>query len=217
MLNGKGFTSSYSSIDLKENEVATASKKCSSDMIRLVLVANAIENNEEGEIEALAVIRLLKDRGVNASLSFIGDGSYIRYLKQHAVGLNIENNIIFYGRVSSRDKLMELLRCQDIFIFPSSNEGLPRAVIEAMACGLPCITSPVGGCVELIEVEYLVERNDIVAYGEKCLRLFENRQEYERVSKRNIQVAKKYVDTVLARRRKDFYMCLRSSVKNVMK
>lgn len=43
------------------------------------------------------------------------------------------------------------LQCADMFIFPSRKEGLPNALIEAMACGIACIASDIGGCNDLIE------------------------------------------------------------------
>ena len=56
------------------------------------------------------------------------------------------------------------LKKNDVFIFPSKSEGLPRAVIEAMAVGLPCLSTPVGGIPELIDEEYLFDPLDEMGF-----------------------------------------------------
>ncbi len=50
-----------------------------------------------------------------------------------------------------RTDIVDLLHCSDLFVFPSLQEGLPVALMEAMASGLPCIASRIRGNVDLIE------------------------------------------------------------------
>ena len=55
------------------------------------------------------------------------------------------------GRISG-DKVLRVLKAADYFILPTRSEGLPSAVLEAMACGLPCIASRLEGI-----TDYLIE------------------------------------------------------------
>ena len=62
--------------------------------------------------------------------------------------LGIENRIHFLG---FRTDVKELLTGADIFLFTTRQEGLPRSMMEAMASGLPCVSSRIRGNVDLIE------------------------------------------------------------------
>lgn len=59
------------------------------------------------------------------------------------------------------------LAIADCFVFPSKQEGLPVALLEAKATGLPCICSNIRGCRELVEKEELVSRNRKEEYLKK--------------------------------------------------
>src|SRR4029079_18461408 len=61
--------------------------------------------------------------------------------------LGVADNVAFLG---SRDDVADILRDSDVFVRPSLTEGMPLAVLEAMACGLPVIATSVGGTGEVI-------------------------------------------------------------------
>lgn len=63
---------------------------------------------------------------------------------------NITNNVLFMGHIP-HDELPYFYSSADIFVTPSFSEGMPTALLEAMACGLPCIGTNVGGTKEVIE------------------------------------------------------------------
>jgi len=97
-------------------------------------------------LEAMKIIES-KHKGLY-TLSLRGDGdlyeAYAYYVKAH----NLENVVRFVGPI---DNLRSFLVEHDFFILPSRSEGLPAAPLEAMACGLPVISSNVGGMLELID------------------------------------------------------------------
>jgi L-malate glycosyltransferase len=78
----------------------------------------------------------------------IGDGEQRVAFEQQVAGLGLERNFLFMGR---RADIPEILVCCDIGVLPSRAEGLPNAVLEYMAAGLPTIVSRAGGSTELIE------------------------------------------------------------------
>lgn len=78
-----------------------------------------------------------------------GDGPEMASLKKLASELEIENRIHFIGW-QSKEQLLERYQQSNLFLFPSRHEGMPNAVLEAMACGLPVIATNIAGNEELI-------------------------------------------------------------------
>jgi glycosyltransferase involved in cell wall biosynthesis len=78
----------------------------------------------------------------------VGDGPLADNLAARARALPAGDTIMFTG---ARADVAELLRASDLFVLQSLAEGLPNALLEAMACGLPCVASRIGGNVDLIE------------------------------------------------------------------
>lgn len=105
-----------------------------------------------------------------------GEGQKKEALKARAKELGIENQVIFAGYV---ENTMEVLKQSDCFIFPSLREGLPVAVMEAMAVGLPVIASDIRGVRDLIRHTsggYLVKGFAPEDYAVKVRRLFTEKE-----------------------------------------
>jgi glycosyltransferase involved in cell wall biosynthesis len=83
----------------------------------------------------------------SARLVIIGDGPEREALESRAVQHGCEDSVVFTGK---RDDVPALLSVMDLFVFPSHHEGHPGALLEAMCAGLPIVTTPVGGCSELV-------------------------------------------------------------------
>jgi glycosyltransferase involved in cell wall biosynthesis len=97
-------------------------------------------------IEALKKLRQLE---VNAELNIAGQGNLVEHLKGVARGLNLSEHINFMGRVES-ENMPQVYRDNDVFVMSSEHEGMCNAMLEAMASGLPMITTPCEGVEELI-------------------------------------------------------------------
>jgi len=86
----------------------------------------------------------------DATLLLVGDGPEWEGLHRRARELGCLDSVRFTG---FRDDVPELLDAMDVFVFPSHFEGLPGALLEAMAAGLPIVTTPVDGCSELVDAD----------------------------------------------------------------
>lgn len=69
-------------------------------------------------------------------------------LKKYVLANGLEHSVQFMGSV---DNVHEYLQASDIFVFPSENEAFPLSLIEAMACGLPVISTSAGGIKDVLE------------------------------------------------------------------
>jgi L-malate glycosyltransferase len=78
---------------------------------------------------------------------FVGDGEQRQEFEHQASALGLAQNVMFLGQ---RNDIPEILACCDIGVLPSKAEGLPNAVLEYMAAGLPVVVSSVGGNSEII-------------------------------------------------------------------
>jgi glycosyltransferase involved in cell wall biosynthesis len=95
----------------------------------------------------LYALPYLKEEFKSIKLLIIGEGSLVEEFKEKAKKNNIFDNILFTG---VRRDIPEILASIDIFVMPSTAEGLPNSLLEAMAMGKPVVATKVGGIPEVI-------------------------------------------------------------------
>ena len=78
--------------------------------------------------------------------------------------------ISFEGQ-KDKNKLLPYYQSADIFIFPSKKEGMPNAVLEAMACAIPVVMSPCQGSKELIDGNGIIADSDLTRFPESLMQL----------------------------------------------
>jgi glycosyltransferase involved in cell wall biosynthesis len=94
-------------------------------------------------IEAMA-----EPRNAGARLVIVGDGPQREAIRSQVQSLRIADRVILTGNQSD---VLPWLNAMDIFVLPSyANEGVPQAILQAMACGLPVVTTPVGSIAEAV-------------------------------------------------------------------
>ena len=120
---------------------------------------------------------------------FAGDGDSRPVFEEQAAKLGMQANFIFLGR---RSDIPDVLASCDIAVLPSRAEGLPNAVLEYMAAGLPTIASRVGGNSELVEdgvTGLLVPHEDSAAIAGALLRLLRDHDLSRKIAERGRKLA----------------------------
>lgn len=129
-----------------------------------------------------------------------GQGDLDLYLKKIAKDLGV--NVRFLG---FRKDISEIFAASDIFVFPSSQEGLPVALMEAMAAGLPVVCSNVRGNTDLIENGrggYLVDPEDVEGFAEAIKKTVESSSSMGRL---NNEIIKKFDLAIVKEEMKKLY------------
>jgi glycosyltransferase involved in cell wall biosynthesis len=165
-------------------------------------------------IKAVAVC---VQEGLDIKLILLGDGLYRAELEALAATLGLGERVGFQGLLPTSEAVREELDRADIFVLPSHQEGVPKAMIEAMARSLPCIGSTVGGIPELLASEDLVPPGDVTALASKIREVATNPERMARMSARNLEKAKDYTDEALFERRKEFYRYVREETEAWLK
>ena len=203
--SAKDLSSYYSTITL--NEAAYGKPRKYLDKKQFVIAHSNVKmnSNRKGEIILLEALKYVREVGYDVKVMFIGDGDLRSDFEEKAQKLDISEYVNFVGLMPTPEAVREKLLIADMYVFPTLAEGLPRGIIEAMAVGLPCISSPVGGIPELIDKEYLVPPTDSRGYAEAIIKLISNPEGMEKLSAENIEKALEYKNEILQKRREDFY------------
>ena len=139
----KKFNAGYVNKEQKRKEIGV-----SADDFVLLSVGELIpRKNHEVVIRALSVLKRL-DKLNHIEYVICGRGAYEADLRKLAEELDVADHVHFLGY---RNDISEICNCADLFVFMSHQEGLPVALMEAMACGLPAVCSNIRGNTDLIE------------------------------------------------------------------
>ena len=117
------------------------------DFVLLSVGELSPRKNHEVVIRAMSVLKN-NDKLNKLEYMICGRGNYETELRKIAQDLNVIEHVHFLG---FRADIAEICNCADLFIFMSHQEGLPVALMEAMACGLPAVCSDIRGNTDLIE------------------------------------------------------------------
>lgn len=158
----------------------------------------------------LHALSLCALRGLNAELVVAGDGRYFEAMKSIANQLKIIDRSHFLGQLAFGRAILDFLDSIDLFVMPSYAEGMPRALLEAMARGCPCVATEVGGIPELLDSEDIVPPGDAAALAEKIAEVTGDHSRLRHMAKRNLDKAKEFSPESLAVAHRDFCAFVRS-------
>lgn len=162
------YTTNASNVDIKVTGKSTQINDLNS-RINLIAIGSLSQMYKAPDIVLKAMQVLVHQHRLNIHLLWLGDGYYRSEMINVANDYNLGNNVNFIGNIESGEPVKQYLLSSDIFIHAARTEGLPRALIEAMSVGLPCIGTNVGGIPELLDSKAMVRSNNYVELVEKIL------------------------------------------------
>lgn len=179
-------------------------EKIHSENKRFVLGTTAAVNVPyKGHQYVIEALGELKKQGItHFTYQMVGDGDQSR-LRQVIADNGVEDQVEFLGAMT-HDKVFQWLDTIDIYIQPSRQEGLPRALIEAMSRGLPAIGAATGGIPELILPECIFSNTNRNIDEICALLLSYTPERMEKEAVRNHAESKKYLVESIEKRRNDF-------------
>jgi glycosyltransferase involved in cell wall biosynthesis len=170
-----------------------------------------MSTNYKGVDIAIRAVSQLSKQGYACVLHVLGSGD-TESLRDLANELDCSASVVFDGIRKGGMQVAFWLDDLDIYIQPSRTEGLPRALVEAMARGLPAIATRVGGVPELLDDQWLIPPGEPEPLVEKLKLMFNNDALRDQARKANAQRALDYSADVLRKRRYAFYTALANSI-----
>lgn len=167
-----------------------------------VATTAAVDVKYKGQEYVLRALYKLKERGkTNIHYYLLGGGSPA-YLKGLVAQYGLEKQVHFLGIVP-HDEVFSTLDNMHIYIQPSLQEGLPRALVEAMSRGLMCIGANTAAIPELIEQQFVTRRKS----SDDIVRILDavTKEQLAEQAKRNFNEAKNYEEEKLNARRREFF------------
>lgn len=204
--NGKSIGCSNVTLqEVSDQVLAQRIKKIEKHNGKLIIgTAAAIDVKYKGQQYVMKALERLKKSGDDRYEYQIVGGGDPSYLNGIISNLNLAANVKILGSLKHED-VFKWLDQIDIYIQPSRTEGLPRAMIEAMSRGLPCLGANSGGIPELIENKFIFS-NGINEIKEIAGLLHQiDKDLMRKMAKRNFKVAKQYDAKALRMRRNSFY------------
>lgn len=174
----------------------------------VLFMANFVK--EKGAYELMKSIPIVIRKFPQNKINFIfaGDGPQKNFLHKMAKQLCIEDNIYFSGYITGNRKF-QIYKKSNIFVYPSYyGEGLPTVIIEAMAGGLPVISTSVGAISEVIkdgENGIILRTINETEIAEKIGFFINNPSYIKRMGERNKEKAKNYDVYLVCRKLKKLY------------
>lgn len=203
----RGFTESVSDVSLPKidenvltDRIDRIGKYTEGGTLNIVTVA-AVDVSYKGQEYVIRAISKLNNSGFKFHYYLVGGGDNT-YLRNIALNTGTEYYVHFIGALP-HEEIPVFLDKMDIYIQPSKQEGLPRALVEGMSRGLPAIGTKVGGIPELLKDKYLVRAasvGDII----NILSTYMNKESMQNQAQINFYKATEFQKEILDERRNAF-------------
>jgi glycosyltransferase involved in cell wall biosynthesis len=147
----------------------------------------------------LEAFRLLSAELGRAKLVFVGDGEQRRYLAEQAIAMQIRDKTVFLGE-RPRSELPLILNCADVLALTSFVEGMPMAVLESLACGVPVVAMNVGDVSNVVidgMTGYTIAERDPLAFKNRLLKSLGNR---DRMMENCVKISQEYAISSIAQK-----------------
>ena len=155
----------------------------------------------------LRVVHLVKPQLPGILLVIAGEGPALRHLRRLAADLGLEDNVLFVGYLARDGELLDCYCAGDAFIFASRTETQGLVLLEAMALGVPVVSTAVMGTKDILAPGKgaLVAEDDIGDFAKQVLRVLRDRALRERLASEGRAYAATWSATALAERMVELY------------
>ncbi len=175
-----------------------------------LFLCGSLAQRYKGADLLIEAIRLLQADGTDVTGVIAGDGIYRRELEQQSIDAGVQQSVRFLGAIAPDEIARQLDACT-VFVIPSRTEGLPRALIEALAKGVPSIGSDVGGIPELLRPSELIPPEDARALASAVAAMLADPARYRETSEWAIGRAQAFRPALLSAARAAFYKAVRAT------
>jgi glycosyltransferase involved in cell wall biosynthesis len=180
-----------------------ASSKSAGGTINLLSVGRLITRKRiDWLIEGVG---LAVRQGLDVRLHVVGEGNLLAELQKKAAGLNLSDRVVFTG-LARRKQMADIYRANDIFVMASQHEGMSNAMLEAIASGLPVVTTACEGAEELVgENGILVRYPDLQNFVEAIKSIATDAAKYQAMSAAGRRIAETFSWAAVADRYIQYY------------
>lgn len=172
--------------------------------------AGALHVAYKGQQYVIEALAKLKTQGrEDFEYHLAGGGDHTR-LSELAERLGVANQVVFDGTLP-HEEMFAWLDALDVYLQPSTVEGMPRALIEALSRGLPALGSRVGGIPELLEETAVFSAGAADQIAQLLAEM--SGEDMSRMAERNFECAKRFQKEELERKRNAFYSAFAEEVR----
>jgi glycosyltransferase involved in cell wall biosynthesis len=189
---GKPYVDFFVDSSITESDISKTVASSNSDECRILYVGRL--ESAKGFSELLQAARDLLTEGLKFRILLAGDGYRRDDIRKEAEELGIIEQVKFLGWIAI-EKLKDIYRACDIFVFPSYSEGMPKAVIEAMANGLPVVVTNVGGIPSVVEdgrTAFLIQPRDAGAIRDALRKLILDKPLRRRMAEAGLERSRQF-------------------------
>jgi glycosyltransferase involved in cell wall biosynthesis len=144
---------------------------------------SCFEDKQKNISGILRVLKRLSEQRTDWACQMVGEGIHLEKLISYAKELNIEGRFVFFHGLKENDDLAGMMAEADFQVMFSRFENLPVVILESFACGVPVLSTDVGGISEYIndELGLLIRSEDEDKLLEKISFMLDNHEEYNKI------------------------------------
>jgi glycosyltransferase involved in cell wall biosynthesis len=169
------------------------------------LYVGHLEKVKQVDLILRALERASEDLPDNWNLTIVGDGPEEVSLKSLARKLHIENRVHFVGRINWGDLLFKIYKRAHLLLVTSLTESGPRVIIEAMASGLPVLSTPVGLAPDVLDRRMIVNSLEVSVWAQAISTVTNDTAILNSMAWQNYYRSRDFEFNILYSRRRSFY------------
>jgi glycosyltransferase involved in cell wall biosynthesis len=199
-----GFSTSASNVEI--DSICAPKVHMKKEKYLLISTGN-LDSHHKGYDVLYAALKLMDSKiSFKLEVKLVGQGK--TFIKDN----RYKNIKVTYPGALSKVEVLKELDSADLYLQPSNQEGLPRATIEAMSRGLPCVVSDAGGLPELVQDSLVHNKHSFEQLAEKVILILNMPQVYNDAANNNVYKALDYMPELLNSKRFNFFKRLKNIV-----